>query len=209
MNEEIFVTKPWIFVHIQKTGGSSIRSALGAPLSPPEKHLFAKQLRNLHEMKAWQSSYKFAFVRNPWDRLVSWWSMIDTFRADFASGRPLNKFHTFVLEHANTFEEFLENCDEEIFDTDGEKWIYRNQLDYITDDHGKILVDFVGRFERLQCDFDTVVEKIEPKHMVSLPRINASKHRHYAEFYTPALIQVVTDRFARDIEAFGYKFGQV
>jgi hypothetical protein len=134
--------------------------------------------------------------------------MINTLRSAHESGHPLNKFHAFVLERANTFEEFLERCDEEIFDSDGRKWIYRNQLDYITNDDGKFLVDFVGRFESLQRDFGTVVENIDSKRMVPLPRINASEHQHYAEFYTPALMRLVANRFARDIEAFGYRFGQ-
>ena len=54
-----------------------------------------------------------------------------------AEGHSLNKFHRFILAKATTFEEFLENCDEEIIDSDGRKWIYRNQIDYLTDASGR------------------------------------------------------------------------
>src|SRR5271169_1046605 len=115
-----------IFVHIQKTGGNSISTAFGENPDCSEKHFFASDLRELYGVDVWNTYFKVAFVRNPWDRLVSWWSMIDANRAALAHGYPLNKFQRFILERATTFEEFLENCDEEIVDSDGRKWIYRN-----------------------------------------------------------------------------------
>jgi hypothetical protein len=199
--------KRMIFVHIQKTAGDSISAAAGAPTASPEKHFFARDLLALYGANVWQSYFKFAFVRNPWDRLVSWWSMIDANRTALSAGKPLNKFHRFVLERAATFEEFLENCDEEIVDADGRKWIYRNQVDYLTDLSGKQMVDFIGRFERLPEDYALIAGKI-PGGLAPLPHVNRSKHRHYSAYFTPALAEKVARRYQHDIEAFGYFFGQ-
>ena len=196
-----------IFVHIQKTGGNAISTALGQNPDCPEKHFFARDLRELYCTDVWNAYFKFAFVRNPWDRLVSWWSMIDAHRAAFAGGKLLNKFQRFILERATTFEEFLENCDDEIVDTDGRKWIYRNQLDYLTDSSGRQMVDFVGRFETLQQDFDTIARKTNGG-PVPLPHVNRSQHPHYSDYFTPALAEKVARRFERDINAFGYVFGR-
>ena len=201
----MFQEKGLIFVHIQKTGGDAVRAALSGQLNPPEKHFFAIELRDLYGADAWRSHYTFAFVRNPWDRLVSWWSMIDAMRADFARGAPLNQFQTFVLRNARTFEEFLENCDEEIVDSDGRKWIYRNQLDYVTDSSGRQIVDFVGRFETLAEDFRFVTMKVLGA-TIALPHLNAAPRRRYAAYFTPALAKKVEHRYARDIDAFGYRF---
>ncbi|MGQ0485317.1 MAG: sulfotransferase family 2 domain-containing protein [Hyphomicrobiales bacterium] len=202
------MTLSWFFVHIQKTGGNSIRAALGLPANTPQKHFLARELRDLYGPDAWRQSYKFAFVRNPWDRLVSWWMMIDARRDEYQPGQPIDRFWQFVLSRAKTFEEFLENCDAEVNDPDGRKWIYRNQLDYIVDETGQQIVDFVGRFEALQKDFDAVARKICGDRVISLPVENASKHGPYPEYYSPALAHKVAERFARDIDTFGYRFGE-
>ena len=200
----IFHDKRLIFIHIQKTGGNAISSALGKNPDCPEKHFFASDLRELYGAEAWERYFKFTFVRNPWDRLVSWWSMINGARQHL-TGRRLNKFQTFVLEHAATFEEFLLNCDQEIVDGDGRKWIYRNQIDYVTDVSGRLMVDFVGRFESLRDDFDFVTGK-NPGITVLLPHENRSEHLPYREYYTSALANMVGQRYCRDIDAFGYSF---
>ena len=196
-----------IFVHIQKTGGEAVSYALGQNPDCPEKHFFARDLCDRYGADAWNAYFKFAFVRNPWDRLVSWWSMIDAHRAAAANGNPLNKFYRFVLERAATFEEFLEKCDEEIIDTDGRKWIYRNQSDYLTDVSGRQIVDFVGRFETLQQDFDFIARKVLGG-PVPLPHVNRSQHGRYSDYFTPALAEKVERRFEPDIKAFGYVFGK-
>jgi hypothetical protein len=117
-------------------------------------------------------------------------------------------FQHFVLERAMTFEAFLENCDEEVADDDGRKWVYRNQIDYLTDSSGKLMVDFVGRFESFQKDFDLVATKLHGRRP-RLPRnANKSRHRSYTDYYTPALARKVEERYGPDIEAFGYAFGE-
>lgn len=190
-----------IFVHIQKTGGSSIRHALHWGHEDADKHRLARELRVTYGDSCWNSYFKFAFVRNPWDRLVSWWRMIEQ---SAASGRPLYGFWGFILSRASSFEEFLMNCDEEYHDKDGAKWIFRNQLDYVSDANG-IIVDFVGRCERLQQDFAVVSSRLGLPAM-QIPHVNRSEHRHYSEYYSEATRALVAARFARDIEAFGYTF---
>jgi chondroitin 4-sulfotransferase 11 len=108
-------SRAFIFIHIQKTGGSSIVSALrkAAPDSistfsdfaachDPLKgqHVFASDLRNYLGDHEWQRFFKFAFVRNPWARLVSWYNM--------CIERPANEFMTYVQANAHTFEAFLD-----------------------------------------------------------------------------------------------------
>jgi Sulfotransferase family len=198
---------PWIFVHVQKTGGNSVRTALGADIFDPYKHFFARELRDIHGEATWESCFKFTFVRNPWDRLVSWWSMIDEARDYVDPTQPPNGFFGYVLERARSFEEFLLHCRDEIIDSDGRKHIFRNQIDYLVDDSGRIIVDFVGRYERLQESFDEISRRLG-RTPVELPRTNVSRHRDYREYYTPALAEIVAGHYARDIEAFGYRFGQ-
>ncbi|HET7851985.1 MAG TPA: sulfotransferase family 2 domain-containing protein [Methyloceanibacter sp.] len=194
-----------IFVHVQKTGGESIGAMLGAEPGDQHKHRTALELRALYGDEVWASCFKFAFVRNPWDRLVSWWSMIDAMRPNLASSQ-VNPFQRFILTRATTFAEFLLNCDEVVEDHDGRKHIFQNQIDYLADERGTLLVDYVGRFETLHEDALYIAERLGLS--ASLPHLNPSRHAPYARYYDRALALLVAKRYAPDIEAFGYSFSE-
>jgi hypothetical protein len=108
-------TPPWIFVHVQKTGGNSVRTALGGDIFDARKHFMARDLREIYGEAVWDSCFKFSFVRNPWDRLVSWWSMIDNARDYVDQAQPPNAFFGYVLKRTKNFEDFLLRCNDEIF----------------------------------------------------------------------------------------------
>ena len=196
----------WIFVHIQKTGGNAMRTALGVELNDPHKHRFATELRDIYGEKAWSACCKFSIVRNPWDRLVSWWSTIDSYREHFNAGAIDHGFYCHILGRAQTFEEFLFRCDQDFSDSDGIKNIYRNQIDYLSDDTGRIMVDFVGRFERLPEDAARIAARLGVRDF-ALPHVNRSRHGPYTEYYTEETIELVARRYRRDIERFGYRYG--
>jgi hypothetical protein len=101
-------------------------------------------------------------------------------------------------EKAIQFRDFTEyihwRCQEEV----------RFQKDFICDENGTLLVNFVGRYENLTQDFQKICEQIGVQ--ASLPRLNVSKTRPYQEYYTPETIELVRRTFAPDIEMFGYEF---
>lgn len=83
----------WIFVHLQKTDGNAVRSALDVESNDAHKHFLAQELRWVYGEAAWADCFKFAFVRNPWDRLVPWWSMIDGERSSSSATAPHTLLH--------------------------------------------------------------------------------------------------------------------
>ena len=60
-----------IFIHIPRTGGTSIEKSFGLTLGNEEKHLSAAELREKAGPEKWAQSFVFSFVRNPWDRIIS------------------------------------------------------------------------------------------------------------------------------------------
>lgn len=195
-----------VFVHIQKTGGATITNIL-REYTPDvhglgARHQFA--VRGRRKLEAWDDYFKFAFVRNPWARLVSWHSMIR--RAEKRGARPQNKLWRYAQENSSNFDEFIRFCTDEILIGRGVRYSFAyNQLDYVTDENGELLVDFVGRLENFDDDLRTVLTKTGIS-LDAIPRYNRSKHGHYSEMYTPETEEIVRRRFKRDIDFFGYEF---
>ena len=188
-----------IFVHIQKTGGASIESlllrhdpAIAATAHDGKRHLTAREIRALVPAETWRDSFKFAFVRNPWDRLVSWYHMCMQVTTP-------NPFSLYVRQHAPTFGDFITRTTTGIAAR-----TTRNQVDYLTGDGGEVIVDFVGRYERLQADLDEVGGRLGIP--AALPHLNRSSHRDYREYYTDETRDIVAARFARDLAQFDYRF---
>lgn len=137
--------------------------------------------------------FKFAFVRNPWDRAVSdWlWLMKEANRYNHTlKDFLLEKRFFSTINHSN--------------DQNGRKDHFATQSSYIFQD-GKPDIDFIGRLENLQQDFNTVCEKIGiPQQKLS--HTNKTKIKHYSEYYDNETIQIVAKKYSKDIHMFGYKF---
>ncbi len=180
-----------IFIHINKTGGSSIEKALGLPL---QKHLTALEFRNKLGKKKYNKRFKFAFIRNPYDKVVSQYSYrfirnAQNLQSDNISFEEWIKL-TFIDK--NPIYRIPDN-------------MYDPQLDWVADENGNIIVDFIGRFESLNEDFNKVCEKIGVKGK-NLPHLRKSKHEGYRTYYNDFAKSVISKCFKKDIEAFGYKF---
>ena len=210
-----------LFVHIQKTGGSSISEFLKKNIPDVQlllaKHEFAA--RGRASLPEWDEYFRFAFVRNPWDRMVSWYTMIASAgslsqQEAAASGRKMahfqqwrsNKLWLYAMEEGPTFADFIRRCSEPVEVEKGVHYSFAyNQLDYLADAGGKLLVDFVGRHERWEADSRQLLDRLGFTG-ATLPHVNRSEHRHYSTYYDPDTAAVVARRFRRDIEFFGYEF---
>ena len=226
-----------LFIHIPKTGGQSITHFfldhmnlswedrhlfLVKPNHDPEKgpprltHLTANEyLRFGHlDINTFSSYFKFAIVRNPWSRLVS--EYIFNHLGHYS-------FRDFILKNFPTKES---DC----YHTPSAP--YRHvlpQSEYILNEQGKLLVDFVGHFETLERDMSTVGKALGLSSRIRLRNLNSATHMlkasfiqagvmsaaqsfslknryDYRTFYDADTRQFVADRYAKDIELLGYRF---
>lgn len=198
--------KKFAFIHIQKTAGSSITKVLS---TIPGSTFMSAQHSFITYLNDPNKYFKFAFVRNPWDRLYSWYNMM------ISKGKH-NDFSIYLLNNSKNFSQFLdctEIIQEKQFDRSKDvnfkdpyyKSISFNQLDYISNKDGKMIADFVGKFENLNEDFKKLTTMIDIPD-VRLPHINRFNHDDYRKYYTGKDIEKVAKMYERDIKYFGYSF---
>lgn len=204
------IEKRFLFVHVPKTGGTSVARALDPwvvhpPLTPWNKLMSrfrwqrdpAKVRLRVHGSLAdayaalprdfADSLFKFGFVRNPWDRLVSEYSFILA-RDNHPRHQEVKKLPDFAA--------YLRY--------ERERARGRSQARMLKAPAGRPPIDFVGRFENLADDFAQVCAQMGVD--AELPHLNRTKHRDYREFYDEATCDYVADAWADEIQAFGYSF---
>ena len=167
--------------------------------------------KDARELKTY---WKFCFVRNPWDRLVS------CFIGKILSKNRNNKnfengvFKPFIKNYGNTFysgmsfESFVDAVSE-ISDHEANRH-FRSQHSFITDSPSNHLaVDFIGYLERVSDDFRHVSQKCGFQPDIRLPHLGKKKRPHYTEYYTRSMIEKVGRRYDTDIKIFGYEFDRI
>lgn len=198
-------SKQAIFIHIQKTAGHSINRVLGRYTTdePFVRHEIALKARRRYGRETFDRYFKFCVVRNPWDKMVSLYSDLRQRLLPKAGVAFDLSFRQWLLRLDS---DPLYGCDRINYSLPGYPFssTTENQLNWITDARGRILVDFVARFERLADDWLDIRRRLGIDD--EIPHINRSRHEPYRTYYCDATRDVVARRYARDIEAFGYEF---
>jgi hypothetical protein len=203
----------FIFLHIPKTGGCSVELALDIPV---QYHIFLTDLLKhpyWQERELFDDYFKFAFVRNPWSKLVSEYFYVQR-EMNGSYGRSFSEFvqdMVMVLESNNAPSHKRRSVLDRTA-TDGFPELCQlpmchepRQLPWLVDEHGTMCMDFIGRFENFQEDFDEVCRRIGIKEQ-TLPHVNASKHGHYSEYYDTETAELVGQVFTDDIKLWGYEY---
>lgn len=192
-----------IFIHIPKTGGSSIDKTFGmyGNNNTIDKNiLFGNDIQHytimdllnnrLISTEEYKEYFKFAFVRNPWDKMVSEYF----YRKRWDNIVKKMKFKDFI-----TF--FLK------FENDSGSH-FRNQYEFISNKNDEIMVDYIGKYENLQNEINYICELIGAPPM-ALPMINNTRHLHYSYYYTKSTKNIVKERYKDDIKKFNYFFQKI
>ena len=199
----------FIFAAVPKTGTHSVRQALREHMSaedieqvglfvnkrfPYEQlaairhgHLSLEQVRPYVGEQIFAGYFKFAFVRNPFDRFVSYCAFMTRDR-DIFQRAPQAVMHHFL---------FVEPPEKHI--------LFQPQHTVLTGEDGGLLADMVGRVEDMQASYDAICARIGIPSR-PLEQVNGSKRGDYRQYYDESLKAGVAQRYARDLELFGYEF---
>jgi len=190
-----FDSHKFLFIHITKSASTSVAKSLFVYLP---YHYTAVEYRVIFGRRAFNNYFKFAFVRNPWDRLLSAFSYIQ-------GGGWNEQDHRWFNENIS----HLPNFNSLVLD-----WLDSSRLQShvhlklqskcICDSKHRPRIDYLGYFESLPEDFAyiAVVLNIETR----LDHVNTSKRSDYRNVYSPEAIEKVNSLYRRDIDNFGYDF---
>jgi len=222
-----------IFIHIQRTGGTSminafveadphiIQEVAVEPHKKRIKHCFISDIQPRVAPEIFADYTKFTVVRNPYERLLSWYLMFkhDTM-GDMSTviGKPVteeeipaflgkptahglvwfNKIKASMKPYMNSFDDFLTMPNEGWYQR-----FYYNQLDYLQiNEH--LAVDKILRFENLSDDFNHFSKQLNFNNRLS--HINKSVSNNYRKAYNETSRKIVAQRFKKDLDFFGYDF---
>lgn len=191
-----------IFIGIPRTGTLTVRQILDPytahPLLPQHQnfslpmghaervdHATARELRAHLGEQVWRDYFKFTIVRNPWDRVASW------FNCDYFRRQGIG-FEDWLVGGG------LGNPDYSI------NHIAPAAL-WLLDEQGRLAVDFVGRYETYRQDLLYALERVGIR-LQDIPHLNASRKSDYRDLYNARTRDIVANYYAEDIARFGYSY---
>lgn len=210
--------KKFLFVHIAKTGGTSMRKALahyryGGALAVPQfvtnklsqwcgHRLGARFPRHAKLIAAYEmlprdyfdSLYKFAVVRNPWDLQVSSYHHLKRERPHLVA--PFKDFDEFTRYKLDPMREYQYHIDTSI----------ELQSDYLVDLRGQLLVDKIAKYEQLEQDYQAICAHLGLPVKPLPHKRQATDRKPYQDYYDDDLRRLVGEYFAKDIDLFEYRF---
>ena len=198
--------KKYIYICVAKVCSTSINRTLGHRYHPEPKyhHMGIEELASYYPDLELSEYFKFAFVRNPWDRLISVYH--DFLNRRNGKERIMN--YSGLLKKEDTIYYRSDGFEDFCFRFAESDWVnehhHRPQIDYLTID-GKISVDFIGRFENVAEDWQKVCEAVG----VQLPLGHArasSGRKSYRDYYNNETRDCIAEVYKKDIEEFDYEF---
>lgn len=200
----------FVFFAVPKTGTHSIRFALRPHLHEDDweqvnlfvkrrlpikelaekqhGHIAAHEFRKYVSEQLWNDYFKFGFVRNPWDRFISLYFFYNK-NPDQNAKNILFTMHDYV-EKIPIFNNII---------------LTHNQSDFICNNSGTLLVDYLGRYEQFDESFEEICNIIGIP-AIDTEKVNQTAHKDYRSYYDKSLIQKVAEVYEKDIKIFNYTF---
>lgn len=169
----LFLEKKCIFFHIPKTAGISISNSIFGDVK--WGHRSVSFYKSHYGEKVFNSLYKFCFVRNPYDRLFSAFTFL---KKGGINNQDLEFSNSYLQEFASFDEFVLKGLEkEEIIN-----WVhFKPQYTFVCDDNDNIVMDFVGKMENLNADFNTVCKHLKIDSELQKLNMSFAKKNEFSE----------------------------
>lgn len=207
----------FIFFHVPKAAGTSILAGLKHNLGKSVKkngrnrklaaflrrkykilwpnHVQCRLLKDYFGEKVYQDLFKFAFIRNPWDRTVSFYHY--TKQKEPAIYKKLNMemppFSKNILK-SKSFGDWVRNYK-----------IAGPQYNFLTSKSGELLVDYIGKTENVQTDLSYICGLLNIPN-IKIDQLNTTTRKDYRHYYDAETAEIVAQQLKKDIDFFGYDF---
>lgn len=211
----------YLYIHIAKTGGTSIKSALKTlrkrdPLSWPQllcynvsgafdhklgvkppRHTRVVGAKEILPRELFDQLFKFCLVRNPFDIQVSAYHHMQKEWPEVLEQNGLTDFASFVRWSLDPERPYSYAVDP----------LNQRLLDYMSDVDGTFLMNYVGAFENLQEGWHFICQHLGlPKLELPQKRVSKGRSRDFRGYYDTPTTEVVARHYQRDLDAFGYTF---
>ena len=192
------IEKNVIFVHIPKAAGTSIHKSLFGRLSG-FGHSPAHQYIKIYGVFDFYSSFRFAFVRNPFDRALSTYNYL---RKGGNNSNDKLFFEKYLSEYTS-FEDFVLNGLNKSVEIQNQIH-FRTQRSFIYHEN-RCLVSFVGRFENIQADYEYVSNILGVDKPLVFTNKSTAEKNYLDNYNNREVVDVITSIYSCDFEQFGYQ----
>lgn len=184
-----------IFIHIPKAAGTSVLHALsGSTKHIQRDHCSAFNFKSA-DKRRFDRSFKFAFVRHPVDRLLS----VHRYLLSGGNGTNNTRLSKLINSEYSQFDDFvLGYLDTMRLHTEV---LFRPQFSFLCNEYYEVMVDFVGKYEKINQDFEVIANKLNLN--ATLPKSNVSKVSNTSDV-SAKVREKITNLYSKDFELFDY-----
>lgn len=203
--------RKFLFIHIPKTAGTALKKGLG--LDPRAAHAKYFHYRNELGNRKYESFYKIAFVRNPWDRFLSFYlyarmeeNYYHSNKNPEASHYGKNRHYDLLIKASlNDAAHYL--IEGRFRPLSGDFYFMAPQCDWIFDESDTLQVDYLGRYESIDEDFAQIKAHLGITEG-TLQTMNASRsdNTDFRDYYNRETKQLIAKYYERDIDLLEYTF---
>ena len=184
-----------VFIHIPKAAGTSVLRAL----SGSKKHIQRDHCSAFNFISAdkyrFDRSFKFAFVREPIDRLQS----VHRYLLSGGNGTNNKRLSSEIQEYYSEFDQFVMNyLDEMRLHTEV---LFRPQFSFLCNERYEVLVDYIGKYETINIDFDHIKNRLNLKNSLPLSNVSSVESN---DVVSSQAVGKIRELYAKDFELFDY-----
>jgi hypothetical protein len=199
----------FMFIHIHKNGGTSIKDYfLDKGIEFEEHPTLSARKTQMKFLDRFNKYFTFSVFRNPWSRFISFYTFVRQWKYTddrirdgywkFEGGDPkTDDFELWLTKMKFYHNQFPEEKNKPVQEI--------SQFDWVTNDNGKVIVDKIFNLSEINKDWEYFCNRVKIPFSF-LPISNSTKHKDYKHYYSDVARKHVARVAEREIDYFKYTF---